>query len=179
MGVSPKPRLQNTMESETEDDRDVTSYDVSQQSEEITTDDGEYSSNGHLHLPSVAPKDRFFLVYIALFLVGMGVLFPWNSLVSAMDYFLFLYRPYNPEVAIPVTYLVVTLAAMGFTIATVNLLPLHVRIGFGNVMFVIVLVAIPLLDIGIHNCTIAIPAGFSLTLAGVILVGSGSGGMSP
>ena len=162
---------------EPESDAAAASYDVSQQSEEeVTTDDGEYSISDHLVLPSTAPKDQFFLVYIALFLVGMGVLFPWNSLVSAMDYFLFLYRPFNPEVAIPVTYLVVTLAAMGFTIATVNYLPLHARIGFGNVMFVIVLLFIPLLDIGIHNCTVTLPVGFALTLTSVVLVGSGSGG---
>ena len=106
----------------------------------------------------------------------MGILFPWNSFVSALDYFLYLYRSYRPEVAIPLTYLVVTLVAMAFNIAIVNLFPLHGRIGFGYVMFSIVLLFIPLLDIGIHNCTVSSSAGFFLSLSGVVLVGMGSGG---
>ena len=125
---------------------------------------------------SESPRDKLFLVYLCLFLTGMGVLFPWNSFVSALDYFLFLYRSYHPEVAIPLTYLIITLAAMGFTISTVNLFPLHGRIGFGYVMFFITLLFIPLLDIGIHNCTVSSTAGFFLTLSGVVLVGVGSGG---
>ena len=123
------------------------------------------------------PKDRFFLAYFAMFLVGMGVLFPWNSFVSALDYFMSLYRPYNPEVAIPITYLVVTLVSMGFTTAAVNVLPLHGRIGFGYVMFTIVLVFLPLFDLSvIHNCLVSMLTGFLLTLCSVMLVGLGSGG---
>ena len=123
-----------------------------------------------------APKDRFFLAYIAMFLIGMGVLFPWNSFVSALDYFMSLYRPYNPEVAIPITYLVVTLVSMGFTTAAVNVLPLHGRIGFGYVMFIIVLVFLPLFDLVMYNCLLYPLDGFLLTLCSAMLVGLGSGG---
>ena len=122
------------------------------------------------------PKDRFFLAYFAMFLVGMGVLFPWNSFVSALDYFMFFYRPYRPEVAIPITYLVVTLVSMGFTTTAVNVLPLHGRIGFGYVMFIIALVFLPLFDLVIHNCLVSMLTGFLLTLGSAMLVGLGSGG---
>ena len=122
------------------------------------------------------PKDRFFLAYIAMFLVGMGVLFPWNSFVSALDYFMFLYRPYRPEVDIPITYLVVTLVSMGFTTTAVNVVPLHGRIGFGYVIFTIVLVFLPLFDLVMHNCLVSMLTGFLLTLGSVMLVGLGSGG---
>ena len=122
------------------------------------------------------PKDRFFLAYFAMFLVGMGVLFPWNSFVSALDYFMFFYRPYRPEVAIPITYLVVTLVSMGFTTAAVNVFPLHGRIGFGYVMFTVVLVFLPLFDLVINKCLVSMLAGFLLTLGSVMLVGLGSGG---
>ena len=122
------------------------------------------------------PKDRFFLAYFAMFLIGMGVLFPWNSFVSALDYFMFFYRPYKPEVAIPITYLVVTLFSMGFTTAAVNVFPLHGRIGFGYVMFIVVLVFLPLFDLVIHNCLVSMLTGFLITLSSVMLVGLGSGG---
>lgn len=35
----------------------------------------------------IAPKDRFSLVYCIMFLQGAGLLFPWNSFISAPDYF--------------------------------------------------------------------------------------------
>ena len=41
--------------------------------------------------PFTPPKDRFGLAYNAFFLAGAGFLFPWNSFVAAVDYFLFLY----------------------------------------------------------------------------------------
>ena len=125
---------------------------------------------------STVPKDHYLLVYIAMILVGMGVLFPWNSFVSALDYFIYLYGPYYPEVAIPFTNLLVTLGSMGFTIATVNFLPLHCRISFGYVMFIIVLVFLPLFDLVIHNCLVSPLAGFLVTLCSVVLMGLGSGG---
>ena len=119
---------------------------------------------------------NYLLVYIAMILVGTGVLLPWNSFVSALDYFIYLYGPYYPEDAIPLTYLLVTLCSTIFTIATANCLPLHCRIGFGYVTFIIVLVFLPLFDIVIHNCFVSPWAGFWLTLCSVVLMGLGSGG---
>ena len=121
------------------------------------------------------PKDRFGLVYIAFFLAGAGFLFPWNSFVAAVDYFLFLYPDKHPEVAIAVMYLVVTLTFSTVNVCTVHHIPLHARIGFGYVMFTAALVFVPLLDIAIQNCALNLNVSFVLTLCAVLTVGVGSG----
>ena len=125
--------------------------------------------------PFPPPKDRFGLAYIAFFLAGAGFLFPWNSFVAAVDYFLFLYPDKHPEVAIAVTYLVVTLAFSTVNVYTVHSIPLHARIGFGYVMFTVALVFVPLLDIAIQNCALDSNVSFVLTLCAVLTVGIGSG----
>ena len=121
------------------------------------------------------PKDRFYLVYVAFFLAGAGFLFPWNSFVAAVDYFLFLYPDKHPEVAIAVTYLLVTLTFSTVNICTVHCIPLHGRIGFGYFMFTAALIFVPLLDIAIQNCTLDTNFSFLLTLCAVLTVGIGSG----
>ena len=36
---------------------------------------------------SVPPDDRAWFVYRACFFLGAGILFPWNSYITAVDYF--------------------------------------------------------------------------------------------
>ena len=127
-------------------------------------------------LISAPVEDRYYLVYLCMILTGAGVLFPWNSFVVGIDYFQFLYPTKRPEIVIPVTYLVVTLAATFFNVNTLKLFPLHARIGFGYVMFFLALLFLPLLDIGINNCTIGTELAFYLTILAVIVVALGSGG---
>ncbi len=124
------------------------------------------------------PRDRCHLVYVCMLLAGAGFLFPWFSFISAVDYFLYLYREDFPHVAvaIPVTYLLTTLLSSTFSVAAVDKLPIHCRIAYGYVMFTLALLFVPLLDIGIHNCTVTTRVSFYLTLLAVVVVGLGSGG---
>ena len=125
---------------------------------------------------SPPPRDSYHLVYFVILLVSMGILFPYNSIVVAIDYFLFLYPNQKPEFVFPFIYLIVTLLFVIFTISTVNIFPIHGRIGFGYLMFSIALLFIPLLDIGIHNCTVNTELGFILTLGAIMVISIGSGG---
>ena len=122
------------------------------------------------------PKDQLHIIYIITILVSAGILFPWNSYISAIDYFKFLYPTQRVENVIPYAYMSVTLFGIVFTIGSINLLPLHGRIAFGYVIFSLVLLFIPLLDIGIHNCSVNTDVGFGLTVFSVVLVALGSGG---
>ena len=132
--------------------------------------------DGGTHSPP--PKDHFNLVYVCMVLVGAGFLFPWNSYITAVDYFFFLYQEDFREVSviIPMTYLITTLLSSSFNVATIERFPIHGRIGFGYVMFFISLLFVSLLDIGIHNCTVSTHVSFYLTLLSVVVVGLGSGG---
>ena len=123
------------------------------------------------------PKDHFYLVYICMLMAGAGFLFPWSSYISAIDYFFFLYHSQFQTVseAIPVTYLLTTLFSSTINVALVGLFSIHSRIRFGYLMFSISLVFVPLLDIGINNCTVSTNISYYLTLFSIVAVGVGSG----
>lgn len=124
------------------------------------------------------PKDRFHLVYVCLLMGGMGFLIPWSCFIGAIDYFFYYYQQEFPSVSvvIPVDYLLTTFLAATLNLVLVRVVAVLNRISFGYIMFVISLTLIPLLDIGIHNCTIPTSISFYLTLICVALVGLGSGG---
>lgn len=126
---------------------------------------------------SSAPTDKYNLVYICFFVAGSGFLFPFNSYVAAIDYFFSLYRAQFPAISeiIPVTYLVVTLCTSTLNMAIVERISITSRIVLGYVLFSGALFFIPMLDIGINNCTVSTRVSFYLTLASIGLVGIGSG----
>ena len=147
----------------------------------------EQSTGDNTSLPSITvrngksidtsvPKDQLHIIYIITILVSAGILFPWNSYISAIDYFKFLYPTQRVENVIPYTYMSLTLFSVVFTIGSINLFPLHGRIAFGYIIYFLVLLFIPLLDIGIHNCSVTTDIGFGLTVLSVVLVALGSGG---
>lgn len=127
------------------------------------------------------PKDHFHLVYICMLMAGAGFLFPWSSYISAIDYFFFLYHSQFPTVseAIPVTYLLTTLLFSTINVGLVGLFSIHSRIRFGYLMFSISLIFVPLLDIGINNCTVSTNVSYYLTLFSIVAVGIGSGSKCP
>ena len=123
----------------------------------------------------VEPKDKFHIVYISFILVGAGFLFPYNSFIAAADYFLLLYPTKYPEVVLPFVYISLTTLSILINVFTVELFPIHARLGFGYGTFIIALITIPLLDIGVSNCSLDVNVSFSVTLLCVILVGIGCG----
>lgn len=122
------------------------------------------------------PEDHFNLVYISMLMAGAGFLFPWTSYITAVDYFLLIYQEdfSHVPVIIPLVYLVTTLVSSTFNVAAVRWVPLHWRIGFGYVMFLIALLFVPFLDVGIRH-GLSTQTAFYLTLLSVALVGFGSG----
>ncbi len=148
--------------------------------EAATASDNEQTLNCNSPEPlltvSTPPKDRFNLIYFIFVFVGVGILIPWNSFILSIDYFRFLYPTRHIENVIPYTDLFVTLLGVVVTITIVNIFPAHWRISFGYVIFFFVLLFLPLLDIGIHSCTVSTDVGFILTVLSVIIISIGSGG---
>ena len=122
-------------------------------------------------------RDPYNLVYICMVIAGAGFLTPWGAYIGAIDYFFYYYLTKFPtvSVAIPIINL-----ATSFLAGSVNMfvgkLNIHSRITFGYITFILSLLSIPLLDIGLHNCTITTCVGFYITLFTVGLVGIGAGG---
>lgn len=125
-----------------------------------------------------APQDHYHLVYIAMVMCGMGFLIPWTSYIAAIDYFFYYYQRQFPAVSviIPIGYLVTTFLSATLNLFLVRVVAIHSRIAFGYVVFIISLLMIPLLDIGIYNCTIPTRVSFYITLSSIALVGLASGG---
>ena len=125
-----------------------------------------------------APKDHYHLVYIAMVMAGMGFLVPWTSYIGAIDYFFYYYQEEFPAVSviIPIVYLVTTFLSCTLNLFLVRVVAIHSRIMFGYFMFITSLLMIPLLDIGIANCTIPTGVSFYITLFSIFLVGLASGG---
>lgn len=122
------------------------------------------------------PRDRFHLVYISMVVTGAGILFPYNSYIAAADYFYYVYPDKYPETVFPFTYMYVTVACVLFTVATLDVFPLHGRILFGYVNFSIALLFVPLLDIGVSGCTLDTDVAFGLTVLSVVIYACGNGG---
>ena len=141
------------------------------------------------------PRDRGHVVYVCMVMAGAGFLFPWSSYITAIDYFFFLYQrdfpqvfiyekpnsvpelpPSQVSVTIPMTYLIFTWLFTGFNTSLVSAVPLHVRIGLGYALFLLSLIAIPLLDLLVHSCVLSIHGAYYLTILSIAVVGIGSGG---
>lgn len=74
------------------------------------------------------------------------------------------------------TYMASTWLFTAFNVTIVNAISLHVRIGLGYVLFLLSLLAVPLLDLLVHYCLLSIQISFYLTILSIAVVGIGSGG---
>ena len=125
-----------------------------------------------------ALKDNYNIAYIMFILLALGLLTPFQSYLAALDYFTYLYSSHRPELVLPSVNLAIALFIIAITIGLMNYFPLHLRIGFGYVLFMISLSMIILLDISVHNCSISNDAGFALTLLLFMIAAIGSGSKS-
>ncbi|XP_011408829.2 PREDICTED: equilibrative nucleoside transporter 4-like, partial [Amphimedon queenslandica] len=121
------------------------------------------------------PKDKYNMIYIIMFILSLGVLFPYQSYVAGLDYFTYLYPSYKPELALPLSNIIAALLSITVSIGIINYLSISFRLNIGYVFFIICLSTVLLLDIGINNCTISTETGFALTLLSALFSGFGGG----
>ena len=128
-------------------------------------------------IPSTSspPKDRYNMIYITMFILSLGVLFPYQSYVAGLDYFTYLYPTYKPELALPLSNIIAALFSITVSIVIINYLSISFRLNIGYVIFIVSLSTVLLLDVGINNCSISTDAGFTLTLLTVLFSGIGGG----
>mmetsp|Transcript_22543 Transcript_22543/g.62545 ORF Transcript_22543/g.62545 Transcript_22543/m.62545 type:complete len:442 (-) Transcript_22543:354-1679(-) len=95
----------------------------------------------------ITPPDRFHVAYFCYFFMGLGLLMPWNSFITAIDYFSALYPDRRVDTMIAVAYNIPNLMAM------VSMLPFskgtgsQLRILAGYWLFLIGTTAVPLVDV--------------------------------
>ncbi|CAA7014348.1 unnamed protein product [Microthlaspi erraticum] len=118
------------------------------------------------------PSDSFHLAYIIYFTLGVGFLLPWNSFITAVDYFSYLYPSTSVDRIFAVVYMLVGLVCLLVIIVFYAHKSLaSFRINLGLFLFVISLLVVPVLDLVYVKGQVGLYAGFDITSAAVGLAG--------
>ncbi|KAL0345334.1 UNVERIFIED_CONTAM: Equilibrative nucleotide transporter 8 [Sesamum radiatum] len=97
------------------------------------------------------PGDTYKIAYILHFFLGAGNLLPWNALITAVDYFGYLYPGRHVERVFSVAYMAASLLVLVLLLSFGGCrrnLSLRVRMNLGFSMFVISLMATPAMHWG-------------------------------
>ncbi|XP_019163990.1 PREDICTED: equilibrative nucleotide transporter 1-like [Ipomoea nil] len=135
--------------------------------------DGDSESTGLLN-PKI-PKDSFNLGYIIYFTLGAGYLLPWNAFVTAVDYFSYLYPDASVDRVFAVVYMVVGLICLLLIISFAHKSNSFVRINVGLALFVLALLAVPLMDVFYVKGSVGVLGGYYLTVGMVGVCGLADG----
>ncbi|GMH42104.1 hypothetical protein BSKO_10023 [Bryopsis sp. KO-2023] len=117
------------------------------------------------------PQDKGQVAYWSVFLLGAGVLAPWNSFITAVDYFEAVYPGSHMDRKFSVLYMPAMLVTLSIMVVWNKLFSLTARVRVGLSAFTVILILVPIIDaIFVHGVK-ASPAAQIITLAGLFLVG--------
>jgi len=118
------------------------------------------------------PRDTYKIAYIIHFLLGAGNLLPWNALITAVDYFAYLYPTKHVEKVFSVAYMASSVLML------VVMLNFRFRMNLGFSLFVFSLMVAPVIDWSCrHKSTGGGPptGAYGVTVASVIVCGLADG----
>ncbi|XP_025091068.1 equilibrative nucleoside transporter 4-like isoform X1 [Pomacea canaliculata] len=118
------------------------------------------------------PRDPCSCVYLALVLAGAGFLLPYNSFITAVDYYQKRYPGSTIVFDMSLTYIVVAFVSVIINNALIEVLRMPVRITFGYILSFITLMCIALCDLWFELFPADIAYRVTLTAVGVVAVGS-------
>ncbi|CAH9139981.1 unnamed protein product [Cuscuta epithymum] len=121
------------------------------------------------------PKDSYHLGYIIYFTLGAGYLLPWNAFVTAVDYFSYFYPDESVDRVFAVVYMVVGLISLLVVIALAHKSNSFVRINVGLALFVLALLAVPLMDVFYVKGNIGVAGGYYISVGLVGISGLADG----
>ncbi|GFQ05933.1 equilibrative nucleotide transporter 1 [Phtheirospermum japonicum] len=125
--------------------------------------------------PDKIPKDSFHFAYIIYFTLGAGYLLPWNAFITAVDYFTYLYPGASVDRVFAIVYMLVGLTSLLFIIAFAHKSNSFVRINLGYALFLVALLAVPLMDVWYVKGRVGVYGGYYATVAVVGLCGVADG----
>ncbi|TYJ05296.1 hypothetical protein E1A91_A12G154700v1 [Gossypium mustelinum] len=117
---------------------------------------------------SLKPEDKFNLGYIIYFTLGVGFLLPWNSFITAVDYFSYLYPEASVDRVFAVVYMVVGLACLLVIVFYAHKSEAYMRINVGLGIFVVSLIVVPVMDAVYIKGRVGLYDGFYVTVGGLI-----------
>ncbi|KAA3462612.1 hypothetical protein Goarm_006881 [Gossypium armourianum] len=122
---------------------------------------------------SLKPEDKFNLGYIIYFTLGVGFLLPWNSFITAVDYFSYLYPEASVDRVFAVVYMVVGLACLLVIVFYAHKSEAYMRINVGLGIFVVSLLVVPVMDAVYIKGRVGLYDGFYVTVGLLALAGIG------
>ncbi|KAG7157014.1 Equilibrative nucleoside transporter 4-like [Homarus americanus] len=118
------------------------------------------------------PEDPWNLIYLALVMAGIGFLLPYNSFTIAVDYFQERYPETTIVFDISIVYIFVAFGAVLLNNLVVELVPLNIRIIFGYVVSLVMLIFVSFFEIWWPNAFMA-SISYKVTLFSVSVVAFG------
>ncbi|KAG4170358.1 hypothetical protein ERO13_A12G142500v2 [Gossypium hirsutum] len=122
---------------------------------------------------SLKPEDKFNLGYIIYFTLGVGFLLPWNSFITTVDYFSYLYPEASVDRVFAVVYMVVGLACLLVIVFYAHKSEAYMRINLGLGIFVVSLIVVPVMDAVYIKGRVGLYDGFYVTVGLLALAGIG------
>lgn len=121
-----------------------------------------------------APQDNCSCIYLSLLLAGAGFLLPYNSFVTAVDYYQERFPMSTIIFDMSLTYILVAFVSVLLINILVETLSLQVRITFGYILAFFTLLTVTLCDIWYN--LFPDDVAYRLTLLAVAVVAFGSTG---
>lgn len=102
-------------------------------------------------LDQTEPKDAYNITYMIHFLLGAGYLIPWNSFITAVDYFQHLYPGKHVSKVFSVAYILPSMISLVVLTCWSSFLAMKLpgfraRVNLGYGLFVMALMAAPVTD---------------------------------
>lgn len=90
--------------------------------------------------------DAYRVAYVIHFLLGAGSLIPWNALITAVDYFGYLYPDKHVEKTFTVAYMSCSVLVLVLMMTWNTRLSHRLRLNLGFSMFIISMMVSPIID---------------------------------
>ena len=118
------------------------------------------------------PRDPCSCIYLALVLSGAGFLLPYNSFITAVDFYQKRFPASTIIFDMSLMYIVVAFVSVCINNAVVELLSMPVRITFGYIVSFFTLLLIALCDVWFQLFTEEVAYKITLLAVAVVAVGS-------
>eukprot|EP00897_Mesotaenium_endlicherianum_P001435 jgi/Mesen1/1319/ME000013S00810 len=121
---------------------------------------------------SGGPVDKGHVAYLIMFMMGTGFLFPWNAIMTAVDYFSQLYPHGHIDRTISVADTVANLCCISYLVTYGRRTSSEKRITFGFVAFLCLILLFPAMDwLYLRGARRGTWLSFSVTVGAVALEG--------
>ncbi|KAG8046787.1 hypothetical protein GUJ93_ZPchr0008g14168 [Zizania palustris] len=117
------------------------------------------------------PADRLGISYLIFFTLGTGFLFPWNSFITAVDYFSYLYPGVLVDRIFSVSYMASGFIPLVLIVLCFPKSSAPARINTGLSLFTLALLIVPVMDASYVKGVPGLYGAFDVTVAATVLCG--------